>query len=166
MAELTTNINLLQPSGFKVTIDRKNYPNLEFFAQSVALPSVAGDSPETAYRGMRLPEVPSMVTFGELTMNLLVDEDMNAYTESLDWLFRITNDPNVSAYQAVQNDDLPHRCDITLSILSSHNNVNKKVLYRDAFPYDVGELQLETTNGEQTYITVPVSFKYSRFEIV
>lgn len=166
MATLTTNINLLQPSGFKVTIDRKNYPNLEFFAQSVTLPSLQGDNPETSYRGMRYPETPGMIAFGDLTMNLLVDEDMNAYTETMDWLFRITNDPNVTAYQAVKNNELPHRCDITLSVLTSHNNVNKKVIYRDAFPADIGELQLETTNGEQTFITVPVTFKYSRFEIV
>jgi len=166
MAELTTNINLLQPSGFKVTIDRKNYPNLEFFAQSVALPSVAGDRPELAFKGMAYPETPDMIQFGDLTMNLLVDEDMNAYTETLGWLFRITNDPNVSAYKAVQNNELPHRCDVTLSILSSHNNVNKRVIYRDAFPVDIGELMLETTNGEQTFMTVPVTFRYSRFEVL
>ena len=29
MANLTQNFNYLQPTSFKLTIDRKNYPNLE-----------------------------------------------------------------------------------------------------------------------------------------
>ncbi len=30
---LTTNFNYLQPTGFKLVIDRTNYPNLEYFVQ-------------------------------------------------------------------------------------------------------------------------------------
>ena len=35
-----SNINLLQPTSFKLIIDRKNFPNLEFFCQSVAHPAI------------------------------------------------------------------------------------------------------------------------------
>ena len=35
--ELTTNLNYLQPTGFKLLIDRVKYPNLEYFCQGVAL---------------------------------------------------------------------------------------------------------------------------------
>ena len=38
MAELTTNKNYLQPTGFRVIISRQNYPNLEYFAQGVTHP--------------------------------------------------------------------------------------------------------------------------------
>ena len=31
--ELTSNLNYLQPTGFRVVIDRTRYPNLEYFAQ-------------------------------------------------------------------------------------------------------------------------------------
>ena len=34
---LTTNLNYLQPTGFKLLIDRVKYPNLEYFCQGVAL---------------------------------------------------------------------------------------------------------------------------------
>ena len=36
--ELTSNLNYLQPTGFRVVIDRTKYPNLEYFAQSVSHP--------------------------------------------------------------------------------------------------------------------------------
>ena len=38
MATLTDNKNYLQPTGFSVSIDRKNYPNLQYFAQSITHP--------------------------------------------------------------------------------------------------------------------------------
>ena len=37
-AELTSNINYLQPTGFRISIDRKRYPNLEYFCQQVIHP--------------------------------------------------------------------------------------------------------------------------------
>ena len=166
MAELTSNINFLQPSGFKITIDRKNYPNLEFFAQSVNHPGISGDAPEAHRMGMRLPLTPSSLTFEDLSVNMIVDEDMHSYTEVLEWLARLVNEDEVGAQEALENGVAPSRCDITVSILTSHNNVNKKIVYRDAFPADLGSLSLETISGEQTYITIPVSFKYSRFEII
>ena len=161
MATLTTNINLLQPSGFKVTIDRKNYPNLEFFAQAVTHPGMVGDAPQEYYRGMRLPGVSSALTFADLQMQLLVDEDMNSYTEVKDWLFRLINDEESPRNQG----GIPNRCDVQVSILTSHNNINKSIVYYDAFPVDIGDIQLETTLGETNFITVPVTFRYSRFEI-
>ena len=40
MADLTTNLNYLQPTSYKITIDRENYPNLEYFAQSITHPGM------------------------------------------------------------------------------------------------------------------------------
>ena len=34
------NINLLQPTSFKLVVERKNFINLEFFCQSVAHPNI------------------------------------------------------------------------------------------------------------------------------
>ena len=47
---LTSNINLFQPTGFKVTIDRKNFGNLEFFVQSVNHPGASNAAVETSFR--------------------------------------------------------------------------------------------------------------------
>ena len=46
---LTANKNYLQPTGFRVIIDRENYPNLEFFAQSVDHTDVSMTAPNVAY---------------------------------------------------------------------------------------------------------------------
>ena len=50
MAELTSNLNYLQPTGFKVIIDRENYPNLEYFVQSFVHPDISLIPSELPYR--------------------------------------------------------------------------------------------------------------------
>ena len=52
MANLTTNFNYLQPTSFKLVIDRKNYPNLEFFCQSFVHPGMIMNSVEVPYNIM------------------------------------------------------------------------------------------------------------------
>jgi hypothetical protein len=166
MAELTNNVNLLQPSGFKLTVDRKNYPNLEFFAQSVTHPGISTNAPDVAFRGTVLPSTPESLTFNPLSVILIVDEDMNAYTEVQDWMYRMVNNKDVSSVEAARENGIPSKSDIVVSILSSANNVNKQIKYYDAFPIDLGDIALEVTAGEQSFITCPVTFRYSRFEFV
>ena len=37
----TTNPNYLQPTGFKIGINRKYFPNIEYFAQSIMHPDMS-----------------------------------------------------------------------------------------------------------------------------
>ena len=37
MADFTCDPTYLAPTGFKVALDRKNYPNIQFFAQQVQI---------------------------------------------------------------------------------------------------------------------------------
>ena len=43
-------MNLLQPTGFKIVINRGRFKNLEFFAQSVNHPSVSLGVAEQSFR--------------------------------------------------------------------------------------------------------------------
>ena len=53
--ELTSNLNYLQPTGFKILIDRAKYPNLEYFCQSVEHPSVTANPIEFPVRRITEP---------------------------------------------------------------------------------------------------------------
>jgi hypothetical protein len=163
--ELTDNINYLQPSGFRVLIDRTKYPNLEFFAQSVQHPGANLNPVELPVR--RITSVPlagDKMTFTELSFTLLVDEDMKGYQEMYDWMVRIVNDGAVSAGQ--RGTRKPTYADITLSILSSHNNTTKKIRYLDCMPTNLGGIQFQSTAGDTTFLTFEASFRFSQFEIV
>ena len=71
--ELTSNVNYLQPTGFKILIDRTRYPNLEFFAQSVSHPSVNATPVELpGKRITTLPLAGDKLTFGSSFFTIFV----------------------------------------------------------------------------------------------
>ena len=165
MAELTDNFNYLQPTSFKITLDRKNYPNLEFFCQSFVHPGMIMSSVEVPYKKISgIPFVGDKLTFNELQANILLDEDMKSYDEMYSWMRRILDQDEVPSYQAGAIP--PTTADITLSILSSHNNKTRQVRYIDCIPTALTDIQFESTAGGDTFITFGASFRFSYFDLV
>lgn len=158
------NINLLQPNGFKLTIDRKNFPNLEFFAQNIAHPTVDATAAELSYKRVSRIHMPAdKLTFGDLTVNLILDENMNSYIEMFNWLSRIVEEEMPNPLDRTQNLP-PHEADITVQILNSTNNVVRTIRYIDCVPTSLGFLDLSTQNAEG-YIVLPVTFRFTYFNI-
>jgi len=166
MAELTTNINYLQPTSFKLLIDRKNYPNLEFFCQSVSHPSMSIGGPEIPFRDVRtVPFAGDKFVFTELNVNVIIDEDMNAYQEMYDWMRRIVEVQNATGFDRLTG-EIPAAADLTLNILSSHNNVTKQIRYIDAIPSSIGSVELESTSAGTEFLVFTASFRFSYFDLV
>jgi len=164
MADLTTNINYLQPTSFRLVIDRKNYPNLEFFCQSVSHPSMTMSAAELPYQ--KLVSVPfpgDKLNFGELSANVILDEDMQAYDEMYNWLRRLLDTPTKNASDKIDG-TVSHYADITLVVLSSHNNKTKQIRYIDCVPTELGTIQFESTVDGTSFITFPIAFRFSYFE--
>lgn len=165
MAELTANFNYLQPTSFKLTLDRTNYPNLEFFCQSFVHPGMIMNSVEVPYKKIAgIPFIGDKLTFNELQANILLDEDMKSYDEMYSWMRRILDQNAVPTYQ-VQT--IPATsADITLTILSSHNNLTRQVRYIDCIPTALTDIQFESTAGGESFITFGASFRFTYFELV
>jgi hypothetical protein len=160
---LTTNKNFLQPTGFTFVINRKNYPNLEFFAQSVTHPGASVNPLELPIN--RITSVPlagDKITYGQLTLDVMLDEDMTSYKEMQNWLERIVNDGHVPEDKGGK---ISTYADITLIILTSHNNANRSIRYKDCVPVDIGNILLSSNASDVTYPTFSVGFRFSSFEI-
>lgn len=163
MATLTENFNYLQPTSFKLVIDRKNYPNLEFFCQTVTHPGMIMNPVELGIpRLAGLPFPGESLTFNELSTNILLDEDMKSYDEMYKWMLRLLEN-NMGGNKTTE---IPTYADITLSILSSHNNQTKQVRYIDCIPTSLGDIVFESTADGQTFITFAASFRFNYFELV
>ena len=114
---LTSNKSFLQATGFKVVINDQ-YRNLEFFAQSAQHPGATVNAVDIGIPKLSsLPVLGDKITYSELTLNLIVDEDMAAYKEMQRWME--TTIENTSGIES----------DITLVILTSHNNKNIQIKY-------------------------------------
>lgn len=165
MANLTQNINYLQPTSFKISIDRRNYPNLEFFCQSFVHPGMIMNTVEVPYQKITgVPFVGDKLTFNELQANIILDEDMKSYDEMYSWMRRNLDIEHVSPTKRTAAQP-PTMADITLSILSSHNNTTKTVKYIDCIPTALTDIQFESTTGGESFIIFGASFRFSYFEL-
>lgn len=159
------NINLLQPTAFQLVVDRKNFPNLQFFCQSVALPAMNMAAVEVPIKRISsIPMAGDKLTFGELECMIVVDENLNAYTEMYNWMQRTIQTNQINPLDRADNLP-PTYSDITVSILSSHNNTTRSIKYLDCVPTGIGNLIMEATTGDTTAITFPATFRFSYFEL-
>jgi hypothetical protein len=169
MAQLTENFNYLQPTSFKLVIDRRNYPNLEFFCQTITHPGMILNPVELGIpRLAGLPMPGESLTFNELSTNVILDENLEGYSEMYNWILRLvnTNMGTSTRGSIATNTDTPTYADITLSILSSHNNQTKQIRYLDCIPTSLGDIQFESTADGQTFITFAASFRFNYFKLV
>lgn len=165
-SSLTTNVNYLQPTGFKLSINRKYFPNLEYFAQSVMHPDTQISAIELPYKRIgSIPFTGDKLVYGEMTAMIIMDEELSAYREMYDWLKSFIEAPDVKPSQAENSTKGPSEADITVSILTSHNNVAKKIIYRNAIPTLLGDIAFEASQGDVNYITFPISFRFTYFDI-
>ena len=84
----------------------------------------------------------------------MVDEDMKNYIEVFNWI------------QSNANENISAKHDIILSILSSHNNVNKQIRFVNALPVSLGGVDFTTQTTSIEYLQSTVSFRYDYFEII
>ena len=160
MATLTDNKNYLQPTGFRVIISRKNYPNLEYFAQGVTHPgSTVSPLELNTPRVTSIPFAGDKITYGSLSLDIILDEDMKSYKEMQEWL---ESTINLNGSSKTDNNFDPHQ-DITVSILSSHNNSNVQIRYKDCIPTNISSIALTANTSTVQFLTFNVEFRFSDF---
>ena len=153
---LTDNKNFLQPTGFRIIIERDKYANMEFFSQSVSHPGATVNAVE-----LGIPRIQSMplsgdtIDYGDLTLTLILDEDLSAYKEMQHWL-------EECVYE--KGETVNH--DVTVIILNSHNNSCGKIRYKNAVPTRLGAVELTSTIGDVAYISFDVTFRFTEFEFI
>ena len=84
---------------------------------------------------------------------MLVSEDMDNFKEIYDWLWR-----NINANQMQDKFD-----DLTIYILNSKNNVNKTLIFKNAFPTSMSNINFTVTDADVVYATIDVTFRYDEF---
>ena len=153
-----STLNYLAPTAFKLIIDRLTYPNTEYNVQTVAIPdmSVQAANYSTPHRSIGMTA--DKITYGQLTVAFIVDENLQNYKEIHDWMLALVTDADQKRDGKVR--------DITLAILSSANNPNKEIKFVDAFPVDVGSLPFDLTATDVTYLVATATFQYSYFKIL
>lgn len=149
---LTQNKNPLAISdGFRLVFNKA--PNTSYFCQNFVMPGLTV-SETIVPRPQQDTYVPGdKLVYEPLTVTMLVAENMENFVEIYDWLQR-----SVKANNSAEMFD-----DITAYILSSKNNPIRRVVFKNAFPTNIGSISFNVQDSDITYAQVDVTFRYDYF---
>lgn len=164
------NRNFLSPVGFKFTLAKE--PKVAFMCNSATIPEISlGIAKQPTY--LKMIDVPGeILTYGDLTLKFLVDENMENYMAVHNWLTGLGFPETTQQYKNLTTDDGGIRdskeafSDGSLSILNSNYRSTAVVKFRDLFPISLSSLEFDSTPTDVVYLTAQVTFKYTIYDIL
>ena len=179
-----TKLDYASPTQFKFSILK--LPKVEYFCTSVNVAGIELSSGGT--QGTMLKDIPlpgNKLTYEPLQMRFLVDENLENFQEIHGWLVGLGYPRDHTEFQnllASGTDRFPSRTtskssepgkakfsaidiggtysDATLTVLSSKNNAQVEIRFRDVDPTGLTGLQYDQQAADVHYLTATVSFQY------
>lgn len=163
------NRNYLSPVGFKFTLAKA--PKAVFFCNSARIPEINLDLARqpTYLKDLDVPG--EKLTYGDLSLRFLVDENMENYMSIHNWLTGLGFPETTQQFKNLITDDgvLDQKeafSDGTLHILNNNYKESILVKFKDLFPISLSSLDFDATMTDIQYFTAEVSFKYTVYNIL
>ena len=183
-----TKLDYASPTQFKFTIIK--LPKVEYFCTTANVPGVTmGSSAQsTPFKDVPIPG--DKLEYDTLNIQFLVDENLENYREIHGWMtglgfpkdhsqFRSLQAAGSDRYPTTTREDLSKEIgdvvkqtsddgglysDATLFILTSKNNSNIEVRFRDIYPISLSGLDYNQQATDVNYLTASVTFQYKIYE--
>ena len=183
-----TKLDYASPTQFKFSIIK--LPKVEYFCTAVNVPGITLGG--TIVQPSPLKDIPipgEKLTYEPLQMTFLVDENLENFQEIHGWLVGLGFPRDYSEFQNLVssgNDRFPAKTtqisteigkvkygaantggiysDATLTVLSSKNNSQVEIRFRDVYPTGLTGLQYNQQAADVDYLTATVSFEYEIYD--
>ena len=192
----TTNVNTREPSVLdyaspvQFRFKCSKLPTVEFFCQTANIPGIGLGVADVDTPLKSIPFPGDKVTYQDLAISFLVDENLENYKEIHDWIIglgapqnhtqfsdlRATSSdrfPGTSSSNAITGqataDPLPEGgmySDATLTVLNSKNIAVTEIRFHNIFPTSLGALSYDVQASDVNYLQSNVDFSYMYYEIV
>ena len=183
-----TKLDYASPTQFKFNVIK--LPKVTYFCTQVNVPGITlGGTIDQVTRFKDIPQPGDKLTYGELNMTFLVDENLENYQEIHGWLrglgfpggheeFKNLLDGGSDRFPSSKGSVLgdagrakfsaPNQggifSDATLNILTSKNNPVTEVRFSDCFPISLSSLQYNQQATDTDYLTATVTFEYKLYD--
>jgi hypothetical protein len=157
MSLIPTEVNQLNVVSFETNFLRT--PNVNFFCQTVNIPSVALGEAFLPTHFSSVPIEGDRLTFENLSIGFYVNEDLSNYMEIYNWLIAIGFPDEFPQFN--DSGDLSFKSDMNVMIQTNKSNSNYNVTFKDAFPTSLGAIPLDATATDLQPIVVDATFKYT-----
>jgi len=163
------NRNFLAPVGFKFVLSK--YPKVSFFSNSARIPEITlGTAIQPSY--LKDIDIPGeKLTFGDLNIRFLVDENMENYMAVHNWLKGVgfPETPQQFKDQTTDSDGLRDEKEVfsdgSLHILNSNFQDVAIVKFNDLFPVGLTSLEFDATETDINYFTAEATMRYTVYNI-
>ena len=192
----TVNVNTREPvkldyaSPIQFRFKCSKLPTVEFFCQTANIPgiSIGTASMPTGLKDIPIPG--EKISYSDLAISFLVDENLNNYKEIHDWIIGLgfpQNHTQFADLQATGSDRYPGSTtgaivpetniavplseggtysDATLTVLNSKNIAVTEIRFHNIFPTSLGALSYDVQASDVNYLQASVDFSYMYYEIV
>ena len=182
-----TSQDYASPTQFKFSILK--LPKVEYFCTAVNIPGISLGSTNQPTPLKVIPQPGDTLTYDNLSMTFMVDENLENYQEIHGWLrglgfpggheeFKTLLDAGVDRFPTSKNSVLGDAgrskfaapstgglfSDATLTILTSKNNAVVEVRFSDIFPISLSGLQYSQQATDTDYLTATVTFDYKLYD--
>jgi hypothetical protein len=164
------NRNYLSPVGFKFTLAKE--PKAVFFCNSIRIPEI---TLQTAIQPTYLKDIDipgEKLTYGDLSLKFLVDENMENYMTIHNWLTGLGFPETTQQYKDLIYETLEVRdeknafSDGSLHVLNSNYRDVAVIKFLDLFPISLSSLDFESGQEDYNYFTAEATFKYTVYNIL
>ena len=181
-----TKLDYTSPTQFRFLINQ--LPKVQYFTVSANVPGITlGDATyATPLKDIPLPG--EKLTYDDLNITFIVDENLENYIEIHNWLASLGFPKNREQFKthrsATSNlpkatvgtsgdigdvkpitSDSPMFSDSVLTVLSNKNNPVVECGFEDCFPTSLSSLDYSQNQTDVEYLTAEVTFKYKIYEI-
>ena len=192
----TTNVYTREPakldyaSPVQFRFKCSKLPEVEFFCQTANIPgiSIGSASMPTGLKDIPIPG--EKVSYQDLAISFLVDENLNNYKEIHDWIIGLGFPQNHTQFANLQStgaDRYPGSTsgaivpetniavplaeggtysDATLTVLNSKNIAVTEIRFNNIFPTSLGALSYDVQASDVNYLQASVDFSYMYYEII
>ena len=192
----TTNVYTREPakldyaSPVQFRFKCSKLPEVEFFCQTANIPgiSIGSASMPTGLKDIPIPG--EKVSYQDLAISFLVDENLNNHKEIHDWIIGLGFPQNHTQFANLQStgaDRYPGSTsgaivpetniavplaeggtysDATLTVLNSKNIAVTEIRFNNIFPTSLGALSYDVQASDVNYLQASVDFSYMYYEII
>ena len=182
-----TALDYSSPTQFRFLINQ--LPKVQYFTTEANIPGITLGEGTYNTPLKDLPLLGDKLTYDDLTITFIVDENLENYIEMHTWLtsigfpkdrsqfkdFRSTTSNMSTTTRGESKDigdvrattpELAMTSDSVMTILTNKNNPVVECRFKDVFPVSLSGLTYSQNQTDVDYLTADVSFKYTIYEIV
>ena len=178
-----TKLDYASPVQFRFKCSK--LPEVEFFCQTANIPGIGLGVADVETPLKSIPFPGDKVTYQDLAISFLVDENLNNYKEIHDWIIGLGAPQNHTQFSTLRDtgtDRFPGQTtnspnnnavpdggtysDATLTVLNSKNIAVTEIRFDNIFPTSLGALSYDVQASDVNYLQASVDFSYMYYDIV